>query len=158
MSKISTYPISQPTINDILIGSDVDNINMTKNFLLEDILELVPTTYNTGVPTVVTASPGGSSTIPTASLSGATVNIYSCTWSGGNGSYTLTLPSAVTDAYRAIRVITDGTFLNNTLQVILTPILGQTINGVASATINKQYTGILVWSDGSNWRVIQEIS
>tara|TARA_B110000977_G_scaffold199432_1_gene286806 strand:- start:7798 stop:8793 length:996 start_codon:yes stop_codon:yes gene_type:complete len=42
MAKISTYPITQPTINDILIGSDVDNINVTKNFLLGDILQLVP--------------------------------------------------------------------------------------------------------------------
>ncbi len=42
MAKISTYPIAQPTINDILIGSDVDNINVTKNFLLGDILQLVP--------------------------------------------------------------------------------------------------------------------
>ena len=114
--------------------------------------------YNTGAPTVVSASAAGSSSIPTAASSGATVNMYSCTWSGGNGNYTLTLPSAVTDAYRSIRVITDGTFTNNTLQVILTPVFGQTINGASSVALNKQYTGILVWSDGSNWRVIQEIS
>jgi len=114
--------------------------------------------YNTGAPTVVNASASGSSSIPTAASSGATVNMYSCTWSGGNGNYTLTLPSAVTDAYRSIRVITDGTFTNNTLQVILTPVFGQTINGVSSVALNKQYTGILVWSDGSNWRVIQQIS
>ena len=114
--------------------------------------------YNTGAPTVVSASAAGSSSIPTAASSGATVNMYSCTWSGGNGNYTLTLPSAVTDAYRSIRVITDGTFTNNTLQVILTPVFGQTINGASSVALNKQYTGILVWSDGSNWRVIQQIS
>ena len=114
--------------------------------------------YNTGAPTVVSALASGSSSIPTAASSGATVNMYSCTWSGGNGNYTLTLPSAVTDAYRSIRVITDGTFTNNTLQVILTPVFGQTINGASSVALNKQYTGILVWSDGSNWRVIQEIS
>ena len=114
--------------------------------------------YNTGAPTVVSALASGSSSIPTAASSGYTVNMYSCTWSGGNGNYTLTLPSAVTDAYRSIRVITDGTFTNNTLQVILTPVFGQTINGASSVALNKQYTGILVWSDGSNWRVIQEIS
>ena len=114
--------------------------------------------YNTGAPTVVSALASGSSSIPTAASSGYTVNMYSCTWSGGNGNYTLTLPSAVTDAYRSIRVITDGTFTNNTLQVILTPVFGQTINGASSVALNKQYTGILVWSDGSNWRVIQQIS
>ena len=114
--------------------------------------------YNTGAPTVVSALSSGSSSIPTAASSGATVNMYSCTWSGGNGNYTLTLPSAVTDAYRSIRLITDGTFTNTTFQVILTPVFGQTINGVSSVALNTQYTGILVWSDGSNWRVIQQIS
>ena len=158
MSKISTYPISQPTIQyqrAITVttggGGEATLIGAQLN-----IPYLNP--YNTGAPTVVSALSSGSSSIPTAASSGATVNMYSCTWSGGNGNYTLTLPSAVTDAYRSIRVITDGTFVNNTLQIILTPVFGQTINGVASVALNKQYTGILVWSDGSNWRVIQEIS
>ena len=114
--------------------------------------------YNTGAPTVVNASSGGSSSIPAAASTGATINIYSGTWSGGNGDYTLTLPSAVTDAYRSIRVITDGTFTNNTMQILLTPALGETINGLASVAVNTTYSGILVWSDGSNWRIIQEIS
>ena len=114
--------------------------------------------YNTGAPTVVSASSGGSSSIPTALSSGATVNMYSGTWSGGNGDYTLTLPSATTDSYRSIRVITDGTFINTTMRILLTPVFGQTINGASSVTLNKTYSGILVWSDGSNWRVIQEIS
>ena len=114
--------------------------------------------YNTGAPTVVSASSGGSSSIPTALSTGATVNMYSGTWSGGNGDYTLTLPSATTDSYRSIRVITDGTFINTTMRILLTPVFGQTINGASSVILNKTYSGILVWSDGSNWRVIQEIS
>ncbi len=33
MAKISTYPIvSIPTLNDLLIGTDVENLNETKNF------------------------------------------------------------------------------------------------------------------------------
>ena len=280
MAKISTYPTSQPTLNDILIGSDADNLDVTKNYLLKDIIALIPggslsvqslntltgvvtinglggitvtetgsvisidgsnagsisslttngtsgdadltagvlnipnygtgqfsslttlgnsgsstlvagvlnvpqyqreltvttggsgrasiigaqlnipylNSYNTGAPTVVSASSGGSSSIPTALSSGATVNMYSGTWSGGNGDYTLTLPSATTDSYRSIRVITDGTFINTTMRILLTPVFGQTINGASSVTLNKTYSGILVWSDGSNWRVIQEIS
>lgn len=42
MARISTYPISQPTVNDILIGSDADNLDVTKNYLLGDIIKLIP--------------------------------------------------------------------------------------------------------------------
>jgi hypothetical protein len=42
MAKISTYPIlSTPTINDMLIGTDVENLNETKNFLIGDIASLI---------------------------------------------------------------------------------------------------------------------
>ena len=80
------------------------------------------------------------------------------TWSGGNGTYTLTLPSAVTDAYRKIRIITDGTFTVNTFKIQVTAPSLQTINGAAFVEVNTSYSGILVWSDGANWRVIQSIS
>ena len=42
MARISTYPISQPTVNDILLGSDADNLDVTKNYLLGDIIALIP--------------------------------------------------------------------------------------------------------------------
>ena len=115
--------------------------------------------YNTGTPVNVAASAGGSSTI-TATPAGAsaTVNVYDATWSGGNGTYTLTLPSAVTDAYRKIRIITDGTFTVNTFKIEVTAPSLQTINGAAFVEVNTSYSGILVWSDGANWRVIQSIS
>jgi len=42
MAKISTYPvISIPTLNDLLIGTDVANLNDTKNFSLGDIATLI---------------------------------------------------------------------------------------------------------------------
>ena len=115
--------------------------------------------YNTGTPVNVAASAGGSSTI-TATPAGAsaTVNVYDATWSGGNGTYTLTLPSAVTEAYRKIRIITDGTFTVNTFKIEVTAPSLQTINGAAFVEVNTSYSGILVWSDGANWRVIQSIS
>lgn len=44
MAKISTYPIiSIPTFNDLLIGTDVENLNETKNFSLGDIQNLIVT-------------------------------------------------------------------------------------------------------------------
>jgi len=42
MAKISTYPIvSVPTVNDLLIGTDVENLNETKNFSIGDIASLI---------------------------------------------------------------------------------------------------------------------
>jgi len=42
MAKISTYPIlSTPTVNDILIGTDVDDLNITKNFSIGSIIGIV---------------------------------------------------------------------------------------------------------------------
>jgi hypothetical protein len=42
MARISTYPIvSIPTLNDLLIGTDVENLNETKNFSLGDISGLI---------------------------------------------------------------------------------------------------------------------
>ena len=42
MAKISTYPIiSVPTLNDLLIGTDVENINETKNFTIDGITNLI---------------------------------------------------------------------------------------------------------------------
>lgn len=42
MSRISTYPIlSTPSINDMLIGTDVENLKDTKNFLIGDLIQLI---------------------------------------------------------------------------------------------------------------------
>tara|TARA_B100002019_G_scaffold293026_1_gene318343 strand:+ start:4734 stop:6644 length:1911 start_codon:yes stop_codon:yes gene_type:complete len=43
MAKISTYIIdAQPTLDDKVIGTDVNDLNMTKNYLLGDIIALSP--------------------------------------------------------------------------------------------------------------------
>ena len=42
MARISTYPIiSTPTLNDLLIGTDVEDLNITKNFTIGDIASLI---------------------------------------------------------------------------------------------------------------------
>lgn len=55
MAKISTYPgPSSPSLSDMLIGTDTNDINMTKNFSISDIISLanlsqyVPYTGATG--------------------------------------------------------------------------------------------------------------
>lgn len=41
MTKISEYPeITVPTIDDLLIGTDVETQNRTKNFSIQSIIDL----------------------------------------------------------------------------------------------------------------------
>jgi hypothetical protein len=45
MAKISSYPaISVPSLDDVLIGTDIINNNATKNFKLSDIISLIGST------------------------------------------------------------------------------------------------------------------
>jgi uncharacterized membrane protein len=42
MAKISSYPSASPVdLSDMVIGTDTINSNATKNFKIEDILELI---------------------------------------------------------------------------------------------------------------------
>jgi hypothetical protein len=42
MGKISTYAVVVPVLNDLLIGTEVPANNETKNFLVANILRLLP--------------------------------------------------------------------------------------------------------------------
>ena len=101
-------------------------------------------------PEFMTVTSGGVSTITT------TKNIVDLTWddSGGAGTHNLTLPSATAIPYRFLRIVNDGTVTAQDKVDIYAPV-GQTIDGEDSYRINKTYNGIAVWSDGSNWIVIQ---
>ena len=78
------------------------------------------------------------------------------TWSGAAGNMTLNLPSAASSTNRTIRFISNGGFNTNT-RVRLTPIGGDTLDGAtAYYEINKVYEGIKIWSDGSEWFIIQK--
>jgi len=78
------------------------------------------------------------------------------TWSGAGGNMTLNLPSASDNINRAIRFISNGGFNTNT-RVYLTPIGGDTLDGTTNYyQINKTYEGIKIWSDGSEWFIIQK--
>lgn len=78
------------------------------------------------------------------------------TWSGDAGNMTLNLPSAASSVNRTIRFISNGGFNTNT-RVYLTPIGGDTLDGSTDYyEINKEYEGIKIWSDGSEWFIIQK--
>ena len=100
------------------------------------------------IPEFITATPGDSQSITT------TKNIIDLTWSGGSGTFTLFLPSATTIPYRFLRIVNDSTVTAND-KVDIAALPGETIDGAATYEINKAYNGVAVWSDGSNWIVIQ---
>jgi hypothetical protein len=82
-------------------------------------------------------------------------HIVHLSWSGANGTATYTLPTASSSTNRKIRFITDNTFDTNT-RVDLTPASGDTLDGGGAYEINKAYEGIALWSDGTEWFIIQK--
>tara|TARA_R110002167_G_scaffold177167_4_gene376960 strand:- start:2958 stop:3491 length:534 start_codon:yes stop_codon:yes gene_type:complete len=103
------------------------------------------------IPFNIVAGAAGSSTIP------SNYNLIDISWDGlGNGTYTLNLPTAASMTYRNIRIITDGTLGNGAQDKIdVTPAGSETIDGAASFEISKRYEGISIWSNGTEWIIIQ---
>jgi len=112
------------------------------------------------VPVTLTVSAGD--TINLSDSVYQNTSMIKLSWSGGtNPDVTLNLPDATNpnNTYRTIRFISDSTFLNASHHVDLTPTGGQTLDGSTNPyVINKEYEGIMVWSDGVEWFVIQKKS
>jgi len=118
-------------------------------YTIEDVCNHCEKSINKLEPVLfVTATPGG-----TGSLT-EMVNIVDFDWSGASGTYTYTLPGATDIPYRKIRFVNNSTVGANN-KVALTPQAGETIDGGATYEINKSYNGCSIWSDGSEWIVIQ---
>ncbi len=100
------------------------------------------------VPHFQTATPGGSATYTQSN------NIVDFDWSGGSGVYEYILPSATAIPYRKIRFVNNNTVTASNKIHITAPV-GETIDGGAFYEINKAYNGCAVWSDGTEWIVIQ---
>ena len=106
------------------------------------------------IPTNLTMSDGS-----TVNLSDSTYDksmLIRLTWSGGAGNATLNLPLAADNTNRLMRFISNGGFAVST-RVNLTPTGSDTLDGSTDAyVINITYEGIQVWSDGSEWFIIQK--
>ena len=90
-----------------------------------------------------------------------TTSLIKLTWTNPTGGVqvaVLNLPDATLpiNTNRVLRFISNGGFTTNT-HVELTPINGQTLDGSTNDyLINKPYEGILVWSNGIEWFIIQK--
>lgn len=93
MAKISSYTSdSNVTLSDKLIGTDAENNNATKNFLVSDLLELVPKVLNT--------------------YKGSFYDVITQTLTGGaNVGIPVILRTTDTNATNGVSVVTDGTNL-----------------------------------------------
>lgn len=94
----------------------------------------------------------GSSGGTTNSIDGK--DFYFLKFAGSNGNSTFNLPSAVTNQYRTLQFITNSTVSSNTTWT-LDATGAETIDGAGTYLINRGYEGIRLWSDGTEWIIIQ---
>lgn len=130
------------TGNDLSI-SNGNTVDLSDLNISSSLVKITP--FN------IVAGADGSSSMP------LDYNLINISWDGlESGVYTLTLPNAADLQYRNIRIITDGTLDNGAADKInITAASGETIDGQDFFEISKRYEGISVWSDGTEWRIIQ---
>jgi hypothetical protein len=122
----------------------------SSRLLWDDATDVVSGAVAKLIPFQVTASAGGSDDYDRPN------NIVEIGWTGGNGTYVLTIPSAAAIPYRNIRFVTNSTFPNGASdKVQITAQTGETIDGAAFFEISKVYEGVSIWSNGTEWIVIQ---
>lgn len=141
--------ISELTAASTLTGAEelpLVQSSSTKKVAVKDFNKLITVSK--------TASAGDTVDLDATTYDNA--QIVKLSWSGGNGTAVYTLPDATTHTNRKIRFISDST-ISSSKHIELTPKSGQTLDGSADDyNINKAYEGIAVWSDGTEWYVIQK--
>lgn len=128
--------------------------------------EQIPLVQSSATKKVTVSSFNKLITVSKTAQAGETVDLDSSTydyaqliklsWTGSAGTAVYTLPDATAHTNRKIRFISDSTLSTNT-HIELTPASGQELDGSTSAyDINKAFEGIAIWSDGTEWFVIQK--
>ena len=102
-----------------------------------------------------TVNPGGTVNLPGDS----STRLVKISWgSANNGTMILRLPATSAFSNKTIQIITDGTFdVGGGKKITIEGSFGtgDTIDGVASFELSKKYEGVTLWSDGTEWFVIQ---
>lgn len=84
-----------------------------------------------------------------------TTTDYFVPLSGASGAFSATLPTAVGATGKIYALKRTDSTIANVVTVATTS--SQTIDGITTTTLNTQYEGIKVISDGSNWHVLDRI-
>ena len=144
-SKISALPIAtalQGDENIVVVQGGVTTKSTVQNIV------------NYIVPTSLTVSEG--TTVNLSDSTYATSELIELSWSGSNGTMVLNLPLAASNVNRVMRFISNTSF-TGTHNADLTPQGGDTLDGSTNKyRINKAYEGIQVWSNGTEWFIIQK--
>ena len=120
---------------------------VTKQSTVQNIVNYI-------VPTSLTVSEG--TTVNLSDSAYATSELIELSWSGANGTMILNLPLAASNVNRVIRFISNTGFTSST-HADVTPQGGDTLDGSTNKyRINKAYEGIQVWSNGTEWFIIQK--
>lgn len=142
--------ISQLTSTTTLTGTEQVPMVQSGSTVKTTVQDLV------GKMIVVAKTATASESVDLDSSTYANAQMIKLTWSGASGTATYTLPSASDSTNRMLRFISDSTFASNT-HVDITPASGDDLDGSTNAyRINKAYEGIAVWSDGTEWYIIQK--
>lgn len=107
-------------------------------------------------PTTLSVVAGGTYDLGDPAYDEAEIIVLS--WVGANGTATITLPDVTLakNLNGAKRLITDSSF-NNATHANLTPFGSQTLDGANDAfDLNREYEGIKVWGNGTEWFIIQQ--
>ena len=143
--KISALPAAtelQGDENIVVVQNGV-----TKQSTVQNIVNYI-------VPTSLTVSEG--TTVNLSDSAYATSELIELSWSGANGTMILNLPLAASNVNRVMRFISNTGFSGPT-HADLTPQGGDTLDGSTNRyRINKAYEGIQVWSNGTEWFIIQK--
>tara|TARA_R110002096_G_scaffold419526_1_gene624226 strand:- start:61 stop:513 length:453 start_codon:yes stop_codon:yes gene_type:complete len=144
--KISALPAAtelQGDENIVVVQNGV-----TKQSTVQNIVNYI-------VPTSLTVSEG--TTVNLSDSAYATSELIELSWSGSNGTMVLNLPLAALNVNRVMRFISNTGFGAGTQNADLTPQGGDTLDGSTNKyRINKAYEGIQVWSNGTEWFIIQK--
>ena len=143
--KISALPAAtalQGDENIVVVQGAV-----TKQSTVQNIVNYI-------VPTQLTVTEG--TTVNLSDSAYATSELIELSWSGATGTMILNLPIAASNVNRVMRFISNTGFSAST-HADLTPQGGDTLDGSTNKyRINKAYEGIQVWSNGTEWFIIQK--
>jgi len=118
MSIIYSYPTSQPTVDDLLIGTDVNDDNATKSFTVQSLVSLINAAQGTGIITDVTISTDAFLTAIKTSQPGAPAITYTI------GLAATGTPSATTflrgDNQWVVPTVTSGIQVSNNSSIVTT--------------------------------------
>ena len=144
--KISALPAAtslQGDENIVVVQGSV-----TKQSTIQNIVNYI-------VPTSLTVTEG--TTVNLSDSAYATSELIELSWSGATGTMVLNLPLAASNVNRVMRFISNTGFGAGTQNADLTPQGGDTLDGSTNRyRINKAYEGIQVWSNGTEWFIIQK--